>query len=179
MLDSAIRSVVVEAHAHGITSDTVNALVIALGPRTHDGRVHVIDVCAELDAGMRPFRTRPLTHVAFPYLLCDVVRFAAHGPGAIRAAVVATGVTPHGDREVLGVEVGDGEDGRTWACLLDALHARGLHGVELVISEHHLGLKRAVGTVVHEPWHRCVVRAPATGSAARSLARRDADPRER
>ena len=35
-------------------------------------------------------------------------------PGGSRAVVVATGVTAHGDREVLGIEVGDSEDGAFW-----------------------------------------------------------------
>lgn len=63
-----------------------------------------------------------------------------------RAVVVATGVTASGDREVLGVEVGDSEDGVFWTAFLRGLRARGLSGVQLVISDHHLGLKAAIGS---------------------------------
>lgn len=57
-----------------------------------------------------------------------------------RAVVIATGVTANGDREVLGIDVGDSEDGAFWTAFLKGLRARGLTGVQLVISEHHLGL---------------------------------------
>jgi transposase-like protein len=75
-----------------------------------------------------------------------------------RAVVIATGVTATGDREVLGVEVGDSEDGAFWTAFLKGLRARGLGGVQLVISDHHLGLKQAIAAVfVGAAWQRCRV----------------------
>ncbi len=61
--------------------------------------------------------------------------------------MIATGVTATGDREVLGIDVGDSEDGAFWTAFLKGLRARGLTGVQLVISDHHLGLKHAIGAV--------------------------------
>jgi transposase-like protein len=75
-----------------------------------------------------------------------------------RAAVIATGVTALGDREVLGIEVGDSEDGAFWTAFCKGLRARGLSGVQLVISDHHLGLKQAIASVfVGCCWQRCRV----------------------
>jgi transposase-like protein len=72
--------------------------------------------------------------------------------------VVATGVTNNGDREVLGVEVGDSEDGAFWTAFLRGMRARGLSGVLLVISDHHLGLKAAIASVfIGSTWQRCRV----------------------
>ena len=58
-----------------------------------------------------------------------------------RAVVIATGVTADGGREVLGLDVGDSEDGAFWTAFLRSLKARGLTGVQLVISDAHTGLK--------------------------------------
>ena len=75
-----------------------------------------------------------------------------------RAVVVVTGVTATGDREVLGVDVGDSEDGAFWTAFLKGLRARGLGEVKLVISDHHLGLKEAIAKVfVGASWQRCRV----------------------
>ncbi len=72
--------------------------------------------------------------------------------------MIATGVTSTGDREVLGIDVGDSEDGAFWTAFLKGLRARGLTGVQLVISDHHLGLKQAIGAVfVGAAWQRCRV----------------------
>jgi transposase-like protein len=71
---------------------------------------------------------------------------------------IATGVTSTGDREVLGIDVGDSEDGAFWTAFCKGLRARGLAGVQLVISDHHLGLKSAIGAVfVGAAWQRCRV----------------------
>ena len=59
--------------------------------------------------------------------------------------VIATGVTAEGGREVLGLYVGDSEDGAFWTAFLRLLKARGLTGVQLVISDAHTGLKQAIG----------------------------------
>ena len=63
------------------------------------------------------------------------------------SVVVATGVNGAGQREILGMDVGASEDGAFWLAFLRSLNARGLSGVELVISDAHQGLKQAIATV--------------------------------
>ena len=60
------------------------------------------------------------------------------------AVVIATGITATGDREVLGVDVGDSEDEVFWRGFLRSLRQRGLGGVRLVISDQHAGLVAAL-----------------------------------
>jgi putative transposase len=75
-----------------------------------------------------------------------------------RAVVIATGVTADGGREVLGLDVGDSEDGAFWIAFLRSLKARGLAGVQLVISDAHTGLKQAIAAVMAGAcWQRCRV----------------------
>ena len=72
--------------------------------------------------------------------------------------MIATGVTGDGRREVLGFDVGDSEDGAFWTAFLRSLKARGLSGVQLVISDAHTGLKPAIGAVMlGAGWQRCRV----------------------
>ena len=69
---------------------------------------------------------------------------------------VATGVNAQGQREVLGMDVGASEDGAFWLAFLRSLNARGLSGVELVISDAQRGLKNAIATVfAGASWQRC------------------------
>ena len=53
-----------------------------------------------------------------------------------------------GEREVLGFDVGPREDGAFWLSFLRGLVARGLSGVQLVISDAHQGLKSAIAAVL-------------------------------
>jgi len=75
-----------------------------------------------------------------------------------KAIVIATGVTSNGDREVLGLSVGDSEDGAFWTAFLRSLRARGLGGVRLVISDAHRGVKAAVASTLEgAAWQRSSV----------------------
>jgi transposase-like protein len=75
-----------------------------------------------------------------------------------KAVVVATGITTAGDREVLGLAVGDSEAETFWAEFLRSLRNRGLGGVRPVISDAHDGLTKAVRRCLQgASWQRCRV----------------------
>ena len=159
-IDQALHAVVMEAWVHGVSTRKVDDLVKALGIGTGISKSEVSRICSELDQDLEAFRSRPLDHIEFPYVFADAtyVKGRVNGRSVSRAVVVATGVTATGDREVLGVEVGDSEDGAFWTSFLRSLRARGLSGVRLVISDHHLGLKQAIQAVfVGSAWQRCRV----------------------
>jgi putative transposase len=60
---------------------------------------------------------------------------------------------------VLGFDVGDSEDGAFWTAFLRLLEARGLAGVQLVISDAHTGLKAAISSALPgTAWQQCRVR---------------------
>jgi putative transposase len=75
-----------------------------------------------------------------------------------QAVVIATGVAADGRREVLGFAVGDSEDGAFRTAFVRTLKARGLHGVQLLVSDAHEGLKGAISAVLlGAAWQRCRV----------------------
>jgi putative transposase len=159
-IDQALWAVVMEAYVHGVSTRKVDDLVRALGIESGIGKSEVSRICGELDAVVRDFRGRRLDHLAFPYVFCDATYVKAHEGGRVisKAIVVATGVTEHGHREVLGLAVGDSEDGAFWTEFLRSLRARGLSGVRLVISDAHAGLKEAIAVVMlGAAWQRCRV----------------------
>jgi putative transposase len=159
-IDRALWAVVMEAYVHGVSTRKVDDLVAALGIDTGISKSEVSRICAELDGIVATFRERRLDHVRFPYVFLDATYVKAHdGPSVVsKAIVVATGVTDKGDREVLGLAVGDSEDGAFWTAFLRSLRARGLAGVRLVISDGHEGLKGAIAAVLlGSAWQRCRV----------------------
>jgi putative transposase len=107
-------------------------------------------ICSELDEAVSAFRDRSLSHVEFPYVLLDATYVKAREDAHVvsKAIVIATGISATGEREVLGLAVGDSEDGAFWTQFLRTLRARGLSGVKLVISDAHEGLKSAISAVM-------------------------------
>ena len=159
-IDRALWAVVMEAYVHGVSTRKVDDLVAALGIDAGISKSEVSRICGELDAVVATFRDRSLGHIAFPYVFLDATYVKAHDGASVvsKAIVIATGVTAKGDREVLGLAVGDSEDGAFWTAFLRSLRARGLSGVRLVISDAHEGLKGAIAAVIlGAAWQRCRV----------------------
>jgi putative transposase len=159
-IDQALWAVVMEAYVHGVSTRKVDDLVIALGIESGVSKSEVSRICRELDSVVGAFRERRLDHTSFPYVFLDATYVKAHEGASVvsKAVVIATGVTKGGDREVLGLEVGDSEDGAFWTAFLRSLRARGLGGVRLVISDAHEGLRGAIGSVMlGAAWQRCRV----------------------
>jgi putative transposase len=159
-IDRALLAVIMEAYVHGTSTRKVDDLVKALGVEAGISKSEVSRICAELDAEVAAFRSRSLSHTAFPYLFVDATYLKARVDGRVvsRAVVIATGVTTDGGREVLGLDVGDSEDGAFWTAFLRSLKARRLQGVQLVISDAHTGLTQAISAVmVGAAWQRCRV----------------------
>jgi transposase-like protein len=152
-----------EAYVHGISTRSVDDLVEAMGG-TGVSKSEVSRICAGLDETVGAFRTRTLDHVEFPYVYLDAtylhVRNAPGKGGQVvsMAVVVATGVTATGEREILGLDVGDSEDEVFWRSFLLSLKQRGLAGVKLVISDQHSGLVKALKRAFQGAAHqRCRV----------------------
>ena len=159
-IDQALYAVVMQAYVHGMSTRSVDDLVVALGG-TGISKSEVSRICAGLDEAVGAFRTRRLDHARFPYVYLDATYLHVRTEAAMvvsKAVVVATGVTEHGRREILGLDVGDSEDEVFWRAFLIGLKKRGLGGVQLVISDQHAGLVAALTRVFQGSSHqRCRV----------------------
>ena len=96
------------------------------------------------------FRTRPLDAGPYTYVWVDGLTMKVREGGRIVnvVVVIATAVNADGNREVLGLDVVTSEDGAGWLAFLRSLVARGLSGVQLVISDCHEGLRQAIAAVL-------------------------------
>lgn len=156
--ERALVAVVQEAYVAGVSTRRVDGLVKSLGLEGIS-KSQVSRLCADLDAEVDRFRTRPLPS-SYPYVWLDATFVKARADGRVssQAVVIAVGVTTDGVREVLGLDVGPSEDGAFWLRFLRELVARGLHGVQLVTSDAHEGLRQAIAAVLHgASWQRCRV----------------------
>ena len=82
-IDQALYAVVMEAYVHGVSTRKVDDLVAALGVDAGISKSEVSRICAGLDEEMGAFRTRPLSHLGFAYLLCDATYVKARVGGRV------------------------------------------------------------------------------------------------
>ncbi len=135
-------------------------------------------IARDLDADVSELLSRDLSGCRTPCLWLDATyaRCGRGGRVASAAVVTAIGCDERGWRRVLGVSVVDTESYDSWLSSLDAVKQRGVSGVQLVTSDAHEGLRRAIQEVFQgAAWQRCVVhlmRDCAREAGSRQLGRR-------
>src|ERR687898_503272 len=154
--EQALVSVVQEAYVAGVSTRKVDQVVESLGLRV--SKSEVSRICQGLDEQVDAFRNRPLEG-RYPYLWLDAKVEKVRDSGRVvrKCLVLAYAVHESGYREVIGLDVGEAETEAFWRSFLRSLVKRGLAGVQLVVSDAHEGLKRAIAQVLGCPWQRCTV----------------------
>jgi putative transposase len=154
--EQALISVIQEAVVKGVSTRKIEAVLEELGiAGVSAGQVS--QLCAALDEKVRKFREGPLGEVRYVWVDALYEKVRVDDRVESMAVVIATGANLQGRREVLGFDVIAAESEEGWAEFFKGLKERGLHGVKLVISDAHTGLKNAVRKVLKVEWQRCKV----------------------
>lgn len=158
-VDRAVAAAVAEMYATGTSTRKVAKVAAKMGiDRLSKDQVSAI--AASLDSEAEELLGRDLAGVRMPYLWLDAtyVKCRAEGHVASTAVVTAIGCDDDGRRHVVGFDAVDTESYDSWTCFLRGLRDRGVAGVELVVSDAHEGLKRAIAeTFQGAAWQRCAV----------------------
>jgi transposase-like protein len=120
------------------------------------GKSQVSKLCQALDPLVYAWRERPLG--VFPFVLVDALVVKVREDRRVKpcALLLATGVSASGHRHLLGFALGDKESEVSWHGFFTLLKSRGLTGVDLVVSDHHAGLVKAIqSSFAGASWQRC------------------------
>jgi putative transposase len=156
--EKALVSALTEMYVQGVSTRKVKAITEELCG--HEFSASTISrMNQQLDQELEKFAGRQLEE-AYPYLILDARYEKVREDGVIRsqAVLIAIGVDWEGRRNVLAVELANRESLSSWKEFCLRLKERGLHGVDLVISDDHAGLRKAIAEVFPEAaWQRCYV----------------------
>jgi transposase-like protein len=153
--ERALVLALAEMYVQGVSTRKVAAITEKLCG-SEISSTQVSRAAALLDEVLEAWRNRPLGTVIYLYL--DALYEKVRVDGQIRdaAVLIASGVKLDGKRLILGVSVSLGEQELHWRDFLHSLVERGLNGVELIISDAHVGLQAARKAVFSGiPWQRC------------------------
>ena len=153
--ERALTITLAEMYVQGVSTRRVKTITEQLCG-VEISAMQVSRATAQLDEVLQEWRERPLGEIAYLYVDARYEKVREAGQVRDAAVLVASGITPEGERQVLGVSVSLSEHETHWKAFLKSLKDRGMNGVKLVISDDHEGLgaaRRAVfGSV---PWQRC------------------------
>jgi len=157
--EQALVLALMEMVLNGVSTRKVAAITEELCG-TRFSRSTVSQLCMALDTRVSAWNERSLTMHAYPFVLVDALVIKVRRDEVVRAtsALIVSGVTAEGVREILGLRLGDSESEATWADMFTWLKTRGLHGVEFLVSDDHAGLVQAVQRYFQGViWQRCQV----------------------
>ena len=110
----------------------------------------------QLDELLQAWRERPLGPVRYLFLDARYEKVRENGQMRDAAVLLASGITPEGEKQVFGVSVSLSEHEMHWRNFLKSLKDRGLRDIQLIISDAHEGLGAARRAVFGSaPWQRC------------------------
>jgi len=156
--ERALVATLAEMYVQGVSTRKMKAITEELcGHAFSASSISAIN--KRLDESLKAFAERPLKE-PFPYLILDARYEKVREAGVVmsQAVLIAVGIDWDGRRQILAVEMANRESRSAWRDFLVGLKARGLKGVELVVSDDHAGLVIAIGEVIPEAaWQRCYV----------------------
>jgi putative transposase len=156
-VEQALVAVICQAYVEGVSTRRVDDLVRAMGIEGISSS-QVSRMAGDLDVKVAEFRNRPLDAGPYRYVWIDALTQKVREGGRVVnvSVVIATAVNAEGRREIVGFDTVTAESTEAWTEFLRGLVARGLSGVELVVSDAHGGIKAAIATVFDEvSWQRC------------------------
>jgi len=157
--EKALVLSMLEMVVNGVSTRRVARITRELCGRTFS-KSTVSRMMEQLDAQVSAWNERSLAEHAYPFVWVDAMGVKVRKDGAVRptSVLIAVGVNAEGYREILGIRVADSESEAGWLETFRWLKARGLDGVEIVVSDAHAGLVKALRRAFQGViWQRCQV----------------------
>lgn len=157
-IEKALINAIVESYLQGVSTRRVKDIVSRLGIEDLSAS-SVSRIARELDEKVEEFLKRPIER-PISYLFVDASYFKVRTNSryVTKAFLIVVGIRDDGYREILGARIADGEYELFWSELFQDLKDRGLSGVQLVISDGHKGIQKAVEkSFLGASWQMCHV----------------------
>ncbi|BDZ91090.1 hypothetical protein VEE68_55370 (plasmid) [Escherichia coli] len=153
--ERALKLAIAEMYVTGVSTRRVSDIVeILCGTEVSSSQVSRL--AKELDEEITSWKAQPVGQIQ--YLVLDAtyesVRVGSHV--VKQALLVAIGVDYSGNRHILDAEVANSEAEVNWRSFLEGLVRRGMHGLRMITSDDHSGLRAAIDAVfLGILWQRC------------------------
>jgi len=157
-VEKSLRIAVAESYLQGVSTRKVQEVVSKFGLENISAS-EVSRIAKDLDEKVKEFLERPIEG-EIDYLFLDASYFKVRSQGRYKnkALLIVTGIHENGYREILSAKVEDSEDEPAWVSLFEELERRGLKGVQLVTSDGHKGIQKAVEkSFLGASWQMCNV----------------------
>lgn len=157
--DQALVLSMLEMVINGVSTRKVTHIVEQLCGE-NISKSFVSSLTQKLDPIVNDWAKRPLNITYYPFVFLDAmyIKVREHNRVVSKAVYIATAITDHKKREILGLSVDHAESFESWSHFFKQLKSRGLQSPKLVISDAHQGLQKAIQReFIGTSWQRCNV----------------------
>lgn len=157
--DQAFALSMLEMVINGVSTRKVKNVVEQLCGE-YVSKSFVSSLTEKLDPIVNEWANRPLNTEYYRYVYVDAmyIKVREHHKVVSKAVYIATGLNEGNRRDIIGLKVSHEESYEAWHEFLNELITRGLQSPQLVISDAHSGLKKAIQKVfIGTSWQRCTV----------------------
>lgn len=155
--ERALKIAIAEMYVQGVSTRKVSAVLEKMCG-LEVSSTQVSNAAKLLDEELEKWRNRPIGKIKFLQLDARYEKVRQDGAVMSCAVLIATGVMEDNRRTILGTSVSLSEAEIHWREFMLSLKKRGLHGLKMITSDDHAGLKAARESVFpNTPWQRCQV----------------------
>lgn len=153
--ERALKLAVAEMYVRGVSTRKVQAIFDKLCDVNITAE-QVSRAMQAMDEELETWRNRPIGAVKVLFVDATYHKARVNGVVVSVATFIVAGILEDGHRAILAVDTDLSENEVHWRNVLSALVKRGMHGVKLIVSDSHDGLRAArEATLPGIPWQRC------------------------
>ncbi|MBO5375888.1 MAG: IS256 family transposase [Bacilli bacterium] len=155
---SGIEDKIISLYGRGLSTREINEQIQDLYGIEVSATM-VSNITDQILLKIKEWQERPLDSV-YPIVFIDAVHFSVRQEHTVvkKAAYIVLGVTENGEKDILGIWIGENESAKFWLGVLNDLKGRGIKDILIMCSDGLTGIKEAIQAAFPKTiQQRCIV----------------------
>lgn len=155
---SGIEDKIISLYGRGLSTREINEQIQDLYGIEVSSTM-VSNITDQIVPKIKEWQDRPLESV-YPIVFIDAVHFSVRNESCVvkKAAYIVLGINEYGEKDILGIWVGENESAKFWLSVFNDLKSRGIKDILIMCSDGLAGIKEAITTAFPKTvQQRCIV----------------------
>ena len=155
---SGIEDKIISLYGRGLSTHEINEQIQDLYGIEVSSTM-VSNITDQILPKIKEWQNRPLESI-YPICFVDAVHFSVREESSVvkKAAYIVLGINEYGEKDVLGIWIGENESAKFWLSVFNDLKSRGVKDILILCSDGLIGMKEAITTAYPKTvQQRCIV----------------------
>ena len=155
---SGIEDKIISLYGRGLSTREINEQIQDLYGIEVSSTM-VSNITDQILPKIKEWQNRPLENI-YPICFVDAVHFSVREESSVvkKAAYIVLGINEYGEKDVLGIWIGENESAKFWLSVFNDLKSRGVKDILILCSDGLIGMKEAIMTAYPKTvQQRCIV----------------------